>query len=361
MPKTSHIKVMELVGREFQPVTVEIYSVNPEEGTFSYLTPDGAQHSVNPLLLYLHEALAVDFKTAWQLIHPLIDVPGMTLSLVGGTVSKPHRLPITEYDWSFIRDSSEHANALMLVKIADSPVHDKMKALGLWSAAWVDKETYVSSLERPRPIIHETPKRRSESPKYDPKLSVKEIAVRIRADIKAAITRGEIPAVKTSVRSDRNSIDVTIVSWPKDFQVSNAERVIHDHLHPNQSGFIDDRELPYHTDAARSLIKKIESMRNAYNFDDSDPMTDYFHVNYYGGTHIDWEAEHAERKKILQGLPRYVPGMDARINAGPFAGWYKIFQVYEDENGLNVELARKDMDDHVIVNGSDLANLHLME
>ncbi len=197
--------------------------------------------------------------------------------------------------------------------------------------------------------------------KYDPKLSVKEIAVRIRADIKEEIARGNIPAIKTSVRSDRNAIDVTIVSWPHDFQVANPERVIHDHLHPNRPGFVDERVLPLHTEEAQALHKHIERLRNAYNYDGSDPMTDYSDVNYYGSTQFGWEAERAERQALLRKLPKYVPGQDAKITSGPFKGWYKIFRIYENEDGLNVELSRKDMDDHVIVNGPDLTLLQLME
>jgi len=195
--------------------------------------------------------------------------------------------------------------------------------------------------------------------KYDRKLSVKEIAVRIRADIKDAITRGEIPAVKISVRSDRNSIDVTIMSWPKGFQILNPERVIYDHLHPNQ--FVDERILPLHTEEASALHKHIEKLRNAYNYDDSDPMTDHFDVNYYGSTQWNWEAERNARQELLRSLPKYVPGQDAKITSGPFAGWYKIVDVYENEDGLNVELARKGIDPHVVVNGPDLALLSLME
>lgn len=359
MPKTSHITVLELVGREFQPVTVEIRDVDVNAGTFSYVTPDGARHSANPRLLYLAEALSTDFRTAWRLIQPLIDVPGVTLSLATGTVSDPHRLPPSEYDWSFVRDSSDNANALMISKIADSTVHKRMKLLGLWSADWVDNKTDVASLDRPRSSPgYQSPERR-EGSKFDRKLSVKEIAVRVRADIKAAIAAREIPAVKTSVRSDHNSIDIRIVSWPTNVRVLNPERVIYDHLHPNQ--FLDERQVPRLTQEGSHLLRTIESIREAYNYDASDAMVDHFDVNYYGGTQFDWEAERAERQAILRELPKYVPGQDAKITSGQFAGWYKIAEVYENEAGLNVELSRKGMEDRVVVNGADLALLQLME
>jgi LmbE family N-acetylglucosaminyl deacetylase len=34
----------------------------------------------------------------------------------------------------------------------------------------------------------------------------------------------------------------------------------------------------------KELRKKLEDIRTSYNFDNSDSMTDYFHVRYYGGT-----------------------------------------------------------------------------
>lgn len=77
----------------------------------------------------------------------------------------------------------------------------------------------------------------------------KEIAARVRAEL-----RKRFPMFKWSVRSDRNSIDISIKQspWSKDEDIFRA--VAH---------------------FAASLLK-------SYNYDNSDIMTDYFDVNFYG-------------------------------------------------------------------------------
>jgi len=37
-----------------------------------------------------------------------------------------------------------------------------------------------------------------------------------------------------------------------------------------------------------------------FNFDGSQPQSDYFHVNFYGSVTVDWEAAKLLREKILQ-------------------------------------------------------------
>jgi hypothetical protein len=364
MPKLSKITVLELAGREFQPVTVYIETANPATGTFSYRDTQDQLHSAQPKLLYLNEALSTDFRAAWKIIRPLIDIAGITFFPETGATSGPHRLTESEFDWSFVRDSSDNAQALMVAKIADSPIHARMKALGLWSATWTDNESSVSDLERPRPHAAALPAGSSNiayGKKYDAKLTGPEISKAVRKDIKEAIKAGKLPSIKTSVRYDHfsggKSIDVTVMGWPASIRMQNPERVRFDHLHPGK----DNRDLPHYTEIGQEILRKLEEIRSAYNFDGSDIMTDYFHVNYYGSVHIDWQAERDERQAILKDLPRFVTGNDVKIKTGPFAGWYKIAAVFEDQNGLNIELAKAGLEDHVIVNGPDIDNLHLME
>lgn len=98
------------------------------------------------------------------------------------------------------------------------------------------------------------------------------IAKDIRADIKAAKSAGEIPAdVKVSVRCEKysggQSVRVTLSGW-------EPERV------RDGEGY-----LTWEADMVR---RRIEAMREAYNRDASDPMTDYYDVTYYGSTDWDW-------------------------------------------------------------------------
>jgi hypothetical protein len=58
-----------------------------------------------------------------------------------------------------------------------------------------------------------------------------------------------------------------------------------------------DRDLHRHTPEATALLKKVEALVAAYNFDGSDSMTDYFHVNFYA--HVDFgSSEHREYMEL---------------------------------------------------------------
>jgi hypothetical protein len=49
---------------------------------------------------------------------------------------------------------------------------------------------------------------------------------------------------------------------------------------------------------AQSTIHILDRMRRAYNFDNSDPMVDYFHVRYYGDASFAWKLEKADREAV---------------------------------------------------------------
>lgn len=137
--------------------------------------------------------------------------------------------------------------------------------------------------------------------KYDKNLSTKDIAARYRQDIKAAIKAGELPqGLKVSVRYESfaggSAIRVHVTACP--FRVMNPERVIADIENPHE--FKPEHQLPVHTPEAKALEKKLDAMLQAYNFDGSDIMTDYFHVKFYGNAGWDWQLESAERKEITE-------------------------------------------------------------
>ncbi|MGX1886305.1 hypothetical protein [Streptomyces sp. NPDC055287] len=37
-----------------------------------------------------------------------------------------------------------------------------------------------------------------------------------------------------------------------------------------------------------AILTALKEIHGAYNFDGSDSMVDYFHVNYYGQVEVDW-------------------------------------------------------------------------
>ncbi|MFG3287303.1 hypothetical protein ACGF3G_00575 [Streptomyces sp. NPDC048179] len=130
-------------------------------------------------------------------------------------------------------------------------------------------------------------------------LSVVEIAKRIRADIKlarkvddklaagaaVAIVDGLAPlasmpkGMKVSVRARHgNAIDVRIYNLPeKGWGYVEQE----DPYRPNVTRWVPGVEL-------RGIISALEDLHRQYNFDGSDPMVDYFHVNYYGHVEVDY-------------------------------------------------------------------------
>lgn len=93
------------------------------------------------------------------------------------------------------------------------------------------------------------------------------IAKNVRADIKQAQKDGSLPKdIKVSVRCEKysmgQSVNVTLTGWSPD-----AIRT-------------DDGYTP----AARAAITAFDRYREAYNRNNSDPMTDYYDVTYYGNT-----------------------------------------------------------------------------
>jgi hypothetical protein len=101
------------------------------------------------------------------------------------------------------------------------------------------------------------------------------IAKAIRADIKQAQKDGLIPTdVKISVRCEKysmgQSVNARITGWTAD-QVWSW----------TADGY---RAL---TPAAKAIKDRVEQIREDYNRNNSDPMTDYYEVTYYGTT--DWD------------------------------------------------------------------------
>lgn len=128
-------------------------------------------------------------------------------------------------------------------------------------------------------------------------LSPREVTARIRQDIKAAQKRGEIrDDVKTSVRlhsySGGWSVDVRVTALPVDFRITSAAYASWvKQFGPHKlapMAHTDTRSPEY-----RDLVDRLEAIRAAYNRDNSDAMTDYFDVRYYGSTSIDWTIAHA--------------------------------------------------------------------
>lgn len=139
--------------------------------------------------------------------------------------------------------------------------------------------------------------RNYEGPKYDAKLSRKEIAIKLREEVKAAIVSGDLPkGLKVSVKMrDHKSLDMTVVAVPAGFKINNPARVRLDVLEPNA---YHERIADRYAEQAVVLKNRLEGMLQAYNYDNSDSMTDYFDVNFYG--HADYSSALLEADREAQ-------------------------------------------------------------
>lgn len=99
---------------------------------------------------------------------------------------------------------------------------------------------------------------------YKKSMSNKEIASTVK---KHLVNR--FPGTKWSARSDYHSINVYLVSSP--YEARNAA-----------NNYTDSPEISAILDYAKKLL-------DSYNYDDSDSMTDYFCVNFYGFVSTDYE------------------------------------------------------------------------
>ena len=124
-------------------------------------------------------------------------------------------------------------------------------------------------------------------------MAVKEISKLIRKEIKI-----RFPEIKTSVRTDgATGIDIEIKELP--FRVTNPEFVNFgiDHPHERYPSALD---VPRYTPKAIELRDAVREIASAYNFDDSDSMTDYFHRRFYLSVDFTYKIEEEERDYITE-------------------------------------------------------------
>lgn len=140
--------------------------------------------------------------------------------------------------------------------------------------------------------------------KYEKGLSAKEIAVKMREDIKLAKKSGALPAdcratVNVSHYANGRSINIRLRA------MGSREMLSREYKEWAASGCpvrdYHDRAEKY-TAETKSALEVLEAIRASYNYDGSDAMVDYFHVNYYGDTSIYWKVEHAEEEAYLRSI-----------------------------------------------------------
>lgn len=120
------------------------------------------------------------------------------------------------------------------------------------------------------------------------------VAKKVRADIKAAVAAGTLPAdltyrVRTSKYAGGQSIRVIVEG------MSDAEQY---ETWTDWNGRQERRWSP----AAQALRGTLQRLLDAYNHDGSEAMVDYYDVMYYSFVEIedDWGRRSRERVKAIK-------------------------------------------------------------
>jgi ribosomal protein L9 len=133
--------------------------------------------------------------------------------------------------------------------------------------------------------------------KYRRDMGCKEIAVRMRQDVKDAIARGALPkGLKVSIRSDHNSIDLRVVALPEGFRVMSDKAASWAKQFPARRWDYPGDAIDQQSPELRVLMDALRQIHGAYNRDNSDSMVDYFDVNYYGYPELDWALRDARQE-----------------------------------------------------------------
>jgi len=117
-----------------------------------------------------------------------------------------------------------------------------------------------------------------------------ELAKLMRADIKALkLPKGFKISVRTESFSGGGAIRICVMAVPEGFNL----------IESLSDGLCQRRTL---TPAAKRLLASLKAIHSAYQYDDSDIMTDYFHCRYYGDAEYHYELldqEQASRPSLL--------------------------------------------------------------
>lgn len=109
------------------------------------------------------------------------------------------------------------------------------------------------------------------SKRPDGYISNKDVAKKIRQDLKDATAAGHLPAgLKYSVTSPNNSVELTVTGFGRD-------RDIYEYDFTKPSGRNKSLKPEY-----KKTIERLENIHDSYNYDTSNIMADYFNRGYYG-------------------------------------------------------------------------------
>lgn len=187
--------------------------------------------------------------------------------------------------------------------------------------------------------------------KYDAARSTNDIAKAIRADIKAALMKApsdpqSLPkGLKVSVRLAKFaggcSINARITAFPG--ALLNPAAVVAQKLLPHEP-----LRFSRHTTEAERVLSVLKELMDAYNFDRSDPQSDYFHVRFYGDAsiHHDYYAARKlellaspELAELLADLAITIAGRDLEMARRTIATLDEGFDAAAERRALQAQLA----------------------
>jgi hypothetical protein len=120
--------------------------------------------------------------------------------------------------------------------------------------------------------------------RYDSTLSTTEVSKRIRSEIKDLVKAGTLPESTYSVRTRYFAGGSSI-----EIEARNLYGAWVDHEWKTDYHGEPERVL---SSQAQQVLKTLQGLHDAYNYDHGDVMVDYYNVNYYGFAEIEieWSA-----------------------------------------------------------------------
>lgn len=119
--------------------------------------------------------------------------------------------------------------------------------------------------------------------------SYSDIAKQIRKDLKTVFEKTFKFSVKTQTYAGGGSINVVILAGNIEFYTKEYQEL---KKISTETGTCEAREnlmreySDRYTEEGKKVMDEVERIYNQYNHNNSDSMTDYFDVNYYGQVEI---------------------------------------------------------------------------
>ena len=159
--------------------------------------------------------------------------------------------------------------------------------------------------------------------KYDPDLDIKDIAKLVRKDLKAAYQ-----GCKFSVRIERYSKgqDLDVLIKDVDFDLINPDWLRWKVANPGKRVLTNNG--PAHlSPTGNAVLKRVKEIVAAYNFDDSDSSTDYFHQNFHARVEYDSRFDGLIERQEIETAERL--GLPTDSLLAEREEWKKIFGIGE--------------------------------